>query len=159
MAPFAYQGEYWISYDDEYSVDLKVRYANHYNLKGAFVWEVDTDNFQGLFGKERYTILSAINKAVIAGDGLTDDEALGHAWENKGKCAPEAPICDTIPHPSSYPPVSTAGPTCTDDAECNSGNEDVICDADYGNCNYCDHQCKPGTCDFRTCTKCLVSYS
>jgi len=125
MAPYAYQGRYWISYDDEHSVNLKARYANHYGLKGAFVWEVDTDNFRGLFHKEKYTILSEINRVIVSGDTLSPDEVLGHANENKGKCAPEAPMC----HPFN--------PPCTSDLECNS-DPDVLCDAIYSNCFYCN---------------------
>jgi len=93
MAPFAYQNRYWISYDDEYSAGLKARYANHYGLKGTFVWEVDADNFRGLFNSKPFTILKALNQAAISGQGLSDDEILGHGNENLGRCAPEAPMC------------------------------------------------------------------
>ena len=93
MAPFAYQNRYWISYDDENSADLKARYANHYGLKGTFVWEVDTDNFRGLFNFRPFTILATLNDAAISGQGLTDDEILGHGIENLGRCDPEAPMC------------------------------------------------------------------
>ena len=33
MAPYMHQGRYWISYEDEDSVELKARYANHHRLK------------------------------------------------------------------------------------------------------------------------------
>ena len=97
MAPFAYQNRYWISYDDEHSVDLKARYANHYGLKGTFVESVDADNFRGLFsefGYKPFTILQALNIAAKSGEGLTGNEILGHGQENKDRCAPEAPMCD-----------------------------------------------------------------
>jgi len=143
MAPFAYQGKYWISYDDVPSVNLKARYANHYGLKGAFVWEVDSDNFQGLFaefGFEKYTILAEINRAVISKEGLTPEEVLGHANENKGKCVPEAPMC-----------IPDWGQECTLDNDCNE-NPDVLCDPTYSNCFYCDGvQCKNGCGDNVNC--------
>merc|ERR1711872_188905 len=75
----------------------KARYANHYNLKGTFVWEVDTDNFRGLFSEQGfrpYTILATLNDAAKSGAGLTGNEILGHGHENKDRCAPEAPMCD-----------------------------------------------------------------
>jgi hypothetical protein len=151
LSPFAYQGRYWISYDDEFSVDLKVRYANHYNLKGAFVWDVDADNFRGLYGKKKYTILSAINDAVVGGKGLTGAEILGHGHENKGKCTPEAPMCDQLPWTTPAWPtqeLSTVGTTssgeCIVDSDCNE-DDSVLCNADYSNCHYCeDGECKPG---------------
>ena len=105
MSPHAYQGKYWISYDDEKSVDLKTRYAIHYGLKGAFVWEIDTDNFMGLYGKEKYTITAAINRALVAGKGLQPDEIMGSANMNAA-CEPKAPLCN----PSDYtiPTLATA---------------------------------------------------
>ena len=59
----------------------------------ASVWEVDTDNFRGLFNFRPYTILATLNDAAISGQGLTDDEILGHGTENLGRGASEAPMC------------------------------------------------------------------
>ena len=146
MAPFAYQNRYWISYDDENSADLKARYANHYGLKGTFVWEVDTDNFRGLFNFRPFTILATLNDAAISGQGLTGNEILGHGHENKGRCEPEAPMCDgtwpTPPRPTG--PLSTVAPQCVEDTDCEMS--DVICDNTYSNCNYCNETlgCLPG---------------
>jgi hypothetical protein len=105
MSPHAWQGKFWVSYDDEKSVDLKARYALHYGLKGAFVWEIDTDNFMGLWGKEKYTITQAINRALIAGKGLEEHEILGSANMNMA-CEPKAQLCN----PSDYtiPSLATA---------------------------------------------------
>ena len=100
MSPYAYQGHYWLSYDDPMSVDVKVRYANQYNLKGAFVYTVESDDFIGLFGNEKYGILTAINKALEGGDGLTDSEIKGAAIENTN-CAPDYPTCRVRLRPSS----------------------------------------------------------
>ena len=149
MSPYAYQGRYWISYDDEYSVDLKTRYANHYGLKGAFVWEVDTDNYLGMFNKRKYTLLATINDAVVQGDGLAPEEDLGFGWENEGRCAPEAPTCyepPSTPNPTPTPTLSTTpvDEKCSEDTHCNEDNE-VTCNADYSNCFYCGHgQCLNG---------------
>jgi len=99
MAPFAYQNRYWITYDDEHSVDLKARYANHYGLKGTFIDTVDGDNFRGLFsefGYKPFTILQTLNIAARSGEGLTENEILGHGQENKDRCAPDAPMCEIL---------------------------------------------------------------
>lgn len=157
-APYAYQGKYWISYDDEFSVNIKARFANHYGLKGAFIWEVDTDNFKGLFGKERYTLLAEISRTIASGEGLAEDEILGPGNENMGKCEPAFPMCDA-PWPTPAPPTVptvTAGSTtavheCHEDEDCND-DINVICLPDYSNCFYCDgHQCRPGCANTVNC--------
>jgi len=93
LSPYAFQGPLWISYDDEVSAGVKARYANHYNLKGAFIWEIDTDNHMGGWGRERFTIAAAVARALASGNGLTDSEILGFADQN-GDCIPKAPMCD-----------------------------------------------------------------
>ena len=146
LSPYMFQGRYWISYDDEDSSDVKVRYANHYNLKGAFVWEVDTDNFRGLYGKKPYNILSAINDALVSGNGLEDNEIHGSANENMG-CMPQAPFCEFICDGDNCPKM------CTTDNDCNEDNS-VICDAEYSNCFYCNSGlCTPGLeCNLNHCS-------
>ena len=120
-------------------MDVKVRYANHYGLKGAFVWEVDTDNFMGMYGKPRYTILAAIRDAIVGGQGLEDHEILGAANDN-ADCSPQAPMCEGYICPDGVCPKA-----CTVDSDCNS-LDDVICKPDHSNCFYCDAgTCTPGT--------------
>ena len=135
LAPYMYQGRYWVSYDDEDSVDVKVRYANHYGLKGAFVWEVDTDNFMGMYGKKPYNILSAISDALVSGSGLEQHEILGAANDNMG-CSPQVPMCELLPEPKE----------CEVDDDCNIDSA-VLCKPDHSNCYYCDKDaglCTPG---------------
>jgi len=155
LAPYCYQGKYWLSYDDEYSVDVKARYANHYGLKGAFVWEVDNDNFRGLFsefGHRKFTILAAINDAIVGGKGLEADEILGQAHENK-YCPNQYPLCDpfTVTPGTVLPWTGTPTPECTVNEQCNDDNN-VVCDAVYSNCFYCDEgSCEPGCADDINC--------
>jgi len=131
MAPYAYQKQFWISYDDEASTDIKVRYANHHNLKGAFVWEIDTDNFLGEFGLPPYTITRTIADALVKGDGLKPEEIFGQANQNQA-CKPQASLCNpndtTIPTlptwvPTTTLPMSTTTPT---EHDC----DEVGCEAD-----------------------------
>jgi len=145
LSPYMYQGNYWISYDDEESIDVKVRFANEYNLKGAFIWEVDTDNFMGEMygGKPKFTIIKAAADAMIAGKKLEPHEKLGYANDNK-ECSPQVPFCDMI-----FPPR----PECVNDNECNN-NTAVVCNEEYDNCFYCDEEegkCKPGCSDDQNC--------
>merc|ERR1711990_910193 len=92
---------------------------------------------------------STLNDAAISGEGLTGNEILGHGHENKDRCAPEAPMCDTwndVTHPTGeLSTPSPATPACIEDNECEMS--DGICDltCNYCNCNYCDEgACKPG---------------
>merc|ERR1712037_956253 len=91
---------------------------------------------RGLFsekGFRPFTILSTLNDAAISGEGLTGNEILGHGHENKDRCAPEAPMCDTwndVTHPTGE--LSTPSPTtpgCIEDNECEMS--DAICNNDY----------------------------
>ena len=133
LSPYMYQGRYWISYDDEDSVDVKMRYANYYGLRGGFVWEVDSDNFLGMFNKPNYNILAQLKSTLLGGQTLMPEEILGYANENMN-CSPQAPFCED----------SIWG--CEKSSDC---NEDVavICDDRLSNCFFCDHsdaQCKEG---------------
>jgi len=90
LSPFAYQDKYWISWDDEESANLKTRYANHYGLKGAFLWEIDCDNFQGMWGKPKFTILQEVNNAIMSGKGLEQNELFENIYP---ECKPIANSC------------------------------------------------------------------
>ena len=54
MSQYAYQGQYWLSYEDPMSADVKARYANQYQLKGVFMHSVESDDFIGLFDNEKF---------------------------------------------------------------------------------------------------------
>merc|ERR1719309_372663 len=153
LSPYMYQGKYWISYDDEGSMDVKVRYANEYGLKGAFVWEADNDNFFGGYGKEKFTILSAIRRSVDAGKGLEAHEKLGTANSAENKACPnQAPMCELE--------FTTPPPECLSGSDCNEDNG-VICNDDYDNCFYCDTDagtCNPGCSDDQNCAGETVCY-
>jgi len=154
LSPYTYQGKYWISYDDEYSVDIKARYANHYNLLGAFVWEVDNDNFGGWFGYRPFTILAAIKDAIVGGKGLASTEMQGFPSENK-ECPNQFPLCEPpfAPTQGTLPTV-TGTPQCSEDEQCND-DMSVICNLpNYDNCFYCDTDsgsCLPGCADDENC--------
>ena len=82
LAPYAYQGEFWISYEDPSSVGVKMRYANQYGLLGAFIYTIESDDFIGLFGQKKFGLLSAMNDGLESGDELSEDEIHGAAMEN-----------------------------------------------------------------------------
>ena len=47
QAPYAYNGPYWIGYDDEESMRVKAKFINFLDIAGAMVWSIDTDDFKG----------------------------------------------------------------------------------------------------------------
>ena len=49
-APYMYNGEYWIGYDNEASCELKGKFINFMDFAGAFVWSIDTDDHRGDYG-------------------------------------------------------------------------------------------------------------
>ena len=72
-------------------MDVKIRYANEYGLRGGFVWEVDSDNFRGNYGKPTYNILRQLKTSLLGGEKLQDNEKLGYANENMN-CSPKVYI-------------------------------------------------------------------
>ena len=49
-APYMYNGDYWIGYDNEASCELKGKFINFMDFAGAFVWSIDTDDHRGDYG-------------------------------------------------------------------------------------------------------------
>jgi chitinase len=61
--PYLYDGSFWIGYDNEESVALKVQYAKEKNLAGVFIWSIETDDMHGFCGEEN-GLLKAINNEI-----------------------------------------------------------------------------------------------
>ncbi|CAG4968580.1 unnamed protein product [Parnassius apollo] len=64
MVPYAVQGQNWVSYDDASSLKTKVEYGMKHNISGIMVWSIETDDFHGLCGNEKYPLLRSINRAL-----------------------------------------------------------------------------------------------
>ncbi|XP_055379611.1 chitinase-3-like protein 1 [Condylostylus longicornis] len=45
--PYAVRGNQWLSYDNEISVESKVKYLKNKNLGGAMLWSLDGDDIKG----------------------------------------------------------------------------------------------------------------
>lgn len=85
MAPYATNGPYWLSYDDEESVAYKVRYANLMGLRGAMVWALETDDFRGLYSDQDYPLIRRIVEELELGLTFNPDKPCGIA-----------PVCDFV---------------------------------------------------------------
>jgi GH18 family chitinase len=64
QAPYAINGNQWLSYDDEESIGIKVKYANDKGLGGGMVWSIETDDFQNDCGKGKYPLLQKIKSGL-----------------------------------------------------------------------------------------------
>jgi len=106
-APYAYNGPYWISYDDEDSVALKTKYANLLGLAGMFGWSIETDDFEGRYHDQPYPLLRKVNEVVASGETYDPENP---------KCEGTAPICpELFPSTTTTPkPTTEAAPTTTE---------------------------------------------
>ena len=86
MAPYATNGPYWISYDDEESVAYKMRYANLLGLRGAMFWSLDTDDFRGIYKPGSNTTYPLIRRVI--------EEMNGGLTYDPNKDCGSAPMCD-----------------------------------------------------------------
>merc|ERR1711993_66415 len=77
-APYAYNGPYWISYDDQESVELKAQYANLLNLAGCFGWSLETDDFERRYFDEPYPLLRRVNQAIAEGKTYDPENPTRH---------------------------------------------------------------------------------
>merc|ERR1711892_138669 len=48
LAPYSYNGPYWIGYDNVESIRLKSQYINYMGLGGGMIWSVEADDFRGI---------------------------------------------------------------------------------------------------------------
>ena len=55
MAPYSYNGPYWVSYDSVESIRIKSQWVNTLGLGGAMVWSIEADDWRADYGP-RYTI-------------------------------------------------------------------------------------------------------
>ena len=69
QAPYMHNGPYWIGYDDEASLAIKAEFANHLGIAGAFVWSIDTDDFNGDNSDEKFPLMRTINRALVSKGG------------------------------------------------------------------------------------------
>ncbi|KAL4240744.1 hypothetical protein ACF0H5_001533 [Mactra antiquata] len=61
-APYLYNNDLWVGYDDEESVKAKVRWMKQKGYGGVMIWSLALDDFSGTFcNKGPYPLLTAIN--------------------------------------------------------------------------------------------------
>ncbi|KAK2718198.1 acidic mammalian chitinase-like isoform X2 [Artemia franciscana] len=87
-APYTFKDRYWIGYDDYDSLTEKLKFVIAYDLGGAMVWSIETDDFRGNCHSRRFPLLH-------------------HVWEDlNGEVAP----CVDCTVPTSAPPTNEQCP-------------------------------------------------
>ncbi|XP_068946484.1 chitinase-3-like protein 2 isoform X1 [Petaurus breviceps papuanus] len=65
QVPYAVKGNQWVGFDDEESVETKVKYLKNSKLGGAMIWSLDLDDFTGQFCKKgSFPLLQAIKRTL-----------------------------------------------------------------------------------------------
>jgi len=90
LAPYSYNGPYWIGYDDVDSISLKSKWVNYMGLGGAMVWSIEADDFRGDFGNKN-PITSEIKRVMNSGETLDPEFILG-----EDDMCETAPSCDPM---------------------------------------------------------------
>jgi len=106
-APYAYNGKYWISYDDQDSVELKAKYANLLGLAGVFGWSLETDDFEGRYFDQTYPLLRRVNEAIASGETYNPENP---------KCTGTAPMCPIGPTTTTTETATTTQEATTQKA-------------------------------------------
>ncbi|GAU97287.1 hypothetical protein RvY_08610 [Ramazzottius varieornatus] len=98
---YAYSGNQWVSYDDDDSISIKVKWAESQNMKGVFIWHIGLDDRQGACGP-KFPLLAAIRKAISPST---------KAMSKTPNPTFDIPVPSTRPSPpssASYNPVHTS---------------------------------------------------
>lgn len=62
--PYLTKRSTWVSYDDAASIRLKAKFAMSQRMAGIMVWSLDTDDFAGKCGAQKYPLLRSIHLAL-----------------------------------------------------------------------------------------------
>jgi len=63
-APYMFNGNMWISYEDQGSISDKANLANKYNLGGVMIWALHQDDYDGICSSCKWPLLTALNVAL-----------------------------------------------------------------------------------------------
>ncbi|PSN37008.1 Acidic mammalian chitinase [Blattella germanica] len=61
---YAYKNYQWVSYDDCNTIAVKIQWAVEHNLGGVMIWSLESDDFNGICGGEKYPLLKSINRGL-----------------------------------------------------------------------------------------------
>lgn len=65
MVPYAFDGSFWIGYDDFRSVAIKANYINERNFRGAKWWVMDDDDYTGICGYGTFPLFRTVANIIL----------------------------------------------------------------------------------------------
>uniref|UniRef100_A0A6P4FPT3 chitinase n=1 Tax=Drosophila rhopaloa TaxID=1041015 RepID=A0A6P4FPT3_DRORH len=78
QVPYAFRQRQWVGYEDTRSLSLKAQYVMDHHLGGIMIWSLESDDFRGTCGQQRYPLLHEINRVLFGGNtptGLTQESS------------------------------------------------------------------------------------
>ncbi|XP_017051575.1 acidic mammalian chitinase [Drosophila ficusphila] len=74
QVPYAFRERQWVGYEDTRSLSLKAQYVMDHYLAGIMIWSLESDDFRGTCGQQKYPLLHEIHRVFFGGNtpsGLT----------------------------------------------------------------------------------------
>ncbi|CAB0018164.1 unnamed protein product [Nesidiocoris tenuis] len=68
QVPYAYNGNEWISYENELSVKLKAMYVKEKRFGGAMIYSLNSDDFYGECGAKKFVLTRTVNDILTSDD-------------------------------------------------------------------------------------------
>lgn len=72
MGPYAYNGNQWVSYDDQAILTKKANLVRELNLGGGMVWALDLDDFNNHCGQGSHPLLKTIRNILRTPPGTNE---------------------------------------------------------------------------------------
>nr|AWU67220.1 putative chitinase [Crangon crangon] len=64
LVPFAYRDTFWVGYEDQDSLKIKMEYLRNMGFGGVMNWELTTDDFSGYCGEGTWPLLNTLNDSL-----------------------------------------------------------------------------------------------
>jgi GH18 family chitinase len=68
--PYAFNGNFWIGYDDLRSIIEKSNYVKNNNLGGGMFWALDDDDYNDVCGGGKFPLISAAYRIIVNGGSV-----------------------------------------------------------------------------------------
>ncbi|XP_041052037.1 acidic mammalian chitinase-like [Carcharodon carcharias] len=70
--PYAVKGNIWLTYEDQQSIDIKIKWIKKNKFGGALVWTFDFDDFSNHCKQGPYPIIGALSRKLLTDSEIAD---------------------------------------------------------------------------------------